>query len=300
VTARATVSSLASSDYGNPEPDWLEIDWRRHTHSVEVPGAEVSYVEIGEGKPVVFVHGISGSWENWLENLPHLSRTHRAIALDLPGFGGSPMPSWPIDMQSYGRLIHDFCEKIGIERGAALVGNSMGGLIATETVLAGPGRFDRLILVSAAGLINTWRPRERGLVTGLAWDTGGPIVGRLGPLLLSRPGTRYMTFRAFVRHPNRLRRELLWEQLHSGVPCPGFAEALASAIEYDARDRLAEIEIPTLLVWGEEDLVIPVAAGHSYARRIPGARLEVFEDTGHVPQLERPARFNALLDEFLA
>ncbi len=289
-----------ASDYGNPSPDWLEIDWSKHMHRVQLPGAEVSYTEIGAGKPVVFVHGISGSWQNWLENLPHLSRTHRAIALDLPGFGGSPMPSWPIDMQAYGRLIHDFCEKLSVDRGAALVGNSMGGLISTEAVIAGPARFDRLVLVSAAGLINTWRPRERGLLTAFAWDTGGPHVARIGSMLVRRPGTRYLTFRCFVRYPNKLRPELLWEQLHSGVPCPGFPDALRAAIEYDARHRLAEIEVPTLIVWGAEDLVIPVAAGQSYKRRIPGARLEIFENTGHVPQLERPARFNRLLDEFLS
>jgi pimeloyl-ACP methyl ester carboxylesterase len=292
--------SVPAPSYGNPDPDWLKIDWSRHMHQVELPGSEVSYVEIGEGKPIVFVHGISGSWQNWLENLPHLSHSHRAIALDLPGFGGSPMPSWSIDMHAYGRLIHDFCEKIGVDRGAALVGNSMGGLIATEAAIVSPDRFDRLVLVSAAGLINTWRPRERGIATALAWDTGGPIVARLASTLVRRPGTRLLTFRSFVRYPNQLRPELLWEQLNSGVPCPGFSDALRTAIEYDARDRLAEIEIPTLLVWGSDDLVIPVAAGHSYARRIPGARLEIFEDTGHVPQLERPARFNALLDEFLA
>lgn len=299
VATSGTVSAPAPG-YGNPDPDWLEIDWRRHLHRVELPGAQVSYVEIGEGKPVVFVHGISGSWQNWLENLPHLSRTHRAIALDLPGFGCSPMPSWSIDMQGYGRLVHDFCEKIGVEGGAALVGNSMGGLIATEAVLASHGRFDWLVLVSAAGLVNTWRPRERGVATALAWDTGGPHVARIASTLVRRRGTRYLTFRAFMRYPNRLRPELLWEQLSSGVPCPGFSDALRTAIEYDARDRLAEIDIPTLLVWGSEDVVIPARAGYSYERRIPGATLEIFEETGHVPQLERPARFNSLLTEFLA
>ncbi len=125
-------------DYGNPDPDWLKLDWRPHLHRVELPGGEVNYAEIGEGEPIVFVHGISGSWQNWLENLPHFGRTHRAIALDLPGFGASPMPSWPIDMPAYGRLLHDFCEKLGVGSGATLVGNSMGGLVAAEAVLSAP------------------------------------------------------------------------------------------------------------------------------------------------------------------
>jgi pimeloyl-ACP methyl ester carboxylesterase len=286
-------------DYGVSDHAWLEVDWRQHLHRVELPGAAVNYVEIGEGPPVVFVHGISGSWQNWLENLPHLSRNHRAIALDLPGFGASPMPSWTIDMFAYGRLLHDFCEKLGVDGGAALVGNSMGGLVAAEAVLSAPGRFDRLVLVSAAGFINTWLPHQRGTATSRAWDTFGLHVGAAAREIVRNRLLRCLTFRFVIRYPDRLDRRLLWEQVSSGVPCPGFADALDAVIEYDARDRLEEIEIPTMIVWGMEDWVISAAAALSYHRRIPKSRLEIFERTGHVPQLERPQRFNALLDELL-
>jgi pimeloyl-ACP methyl ester carboxylesterase len=288
------------NDYGNPDPDWLKLDWRPHLHRVQLPGGEVNYAEIGEGDAIVFVHGISGSWQNWLENLPHFGRDRRAIALDLPGFGASPMPSWPIDMFAYGRLLHDFCEKLGVGGGATLVGNSMGGLVAAEAVLSAPGRFDRLVLVSAAGFINTWLPHQRGTATSRAWNTFGRPFGAAARFVVSHRLARWLMFRFFVRHPDRLRKELLWEQMASGLPAPGFADALDAVIEYDARDRLEEIEIPTMIVWGTDDWVIPSAAALSYHRRIAHSRLEIFEDTGHVPQLERPGRFNALLDEFLA
>jgi pimeloyl-ACP methyl ester carboxylesterase len=104
--------AFPGTDYGNPDPtpEWLQIDWRQHLHQVDLPGAnDVNYAEIGEGEPIIFVHGIAGCWRNWLENLPYFGREYRAIALDLPGFGDSPMPCWPISMGSYGRLIHDFC-----------------------------------------------------------------------------------------------------------------------------------------------------------------------------------------------
>ena len=149
------VPAFPGTDYGNPDPtpEWLQIDWRRHLHRVDLPGAsDVNYAEIGEGEPIIFVHGIAGCWRNWLENLPYFGRTHRAIALDLPGFGDSPMPTWEITMANYGRLIHDFCERLGIDQVAALVGNSMGGFIATEAVIEEPERFDRLVLISAAGI----------------------------------------------------------------------------------------------------------------------------------------------------
>ncbi len=99
----------------------------RTLRRVELPGASVNYVEIGEGPPVLFIHGISGSWQNWLENLPAFGRRFRAIALDLPGFGASPMPEWELDIPTYGRLIRDFCEKLDLGNDVALVGNSLGG-----------------------------------------------------------------------------------------------------------------------------------------------------------------------------
>lgn len=290
---------MRDDDYGNLDPDWLRIDWRPHVHRLELPGATVNYAEIGEGEPIVFVHGLTSSWQAWLENLPYFSRSHRVIALDLPGFGASPMPSWPIDMPAYGRMLHDFCEKLEIGRDATLVGNSMGGLVAAEAVLADPSRFNRLVLVSAAGFINTWLPHERGRATSQAWNTFGRPFGAAARFFVTHRRARYLMFRFAIRYPGRLSKALLWEQMASGVPCPGFADALDAVIEYDARDRLEEIQIPVMIVWGTHDWVIPSAAALSYSRRIPHSRLEIFEDTGHVPQLERPTRFNALLDEFL-
>lgn len=290
---------VAGSDYGNPDPEWRRVDWRQHLHRVELPGCEVNYAEVGEGEPVVFVHGLSGCWQNWLETLPHFARGHRAIALDLPGFGASPMPSWPIDMPAYGRLLHDFCEKLGIE-GATVVGNSMGGFISVEAVTATPGRFKRLVLVSAAGILNTWNPEERATATAWAWKTFGPTFADLSKTILAHPRSRQLSLAPFIRFPNRLRADLLWEQVANGARCPGFGDALQALIRHDVRERLEQIEMPTLIVWGLSDRVIPAAAAVSYHRRIPHSRLEIFERTGHVPQLERPLRFNALLDEFLA
>ncbi|MBK5218996.1 MAG: alpha/beta fold hydrolase [Thermoleophilia bacterium] len=289
----------AGTDYGNPDPnpEWMQVDWLAHRRSVELPGATVNYVEIGEGAPILFLHGISGGWQNWLENLPHFGARYRAIALDLPGFGTSPMPEWEIGMPSYGRMIHDFCEKLELE-GTILVGNSMGGFIAVEAATAEPRRYSRLALVSAAGILNTWNPQARATVTAYAWSKLGGTVADKGRWLVSHPRSRQLALAPFLRYPGRLRPELLVEQM-AGGRCPGFGDALQSLVSHDIRERLATIEMPTLIVWGLSDRVIPVAAAISYHRRIPHSRLEIFERTGHVPQLERPARFNALLDEFL-
>jgi pimeloyl-ACP methyl ester carboxylesterase len=289
-----------ASDYGNPDPEWLKIDWRRHLHRVELPGAEVNYAEIGDGEPILFVHGVAGCWRNWLENLPHFGRSHRAIALDLPGFGESPMPSWPIDMPYYGRLIHDFCEKLGIERVAALVGNSMGGFVATEAVIDRPSRFDRLVLVSAAGISFAERMGRRDAALLRMFEATVPALAGPRRTWLARRRGRQLAFGNVFHYPNRVRPELLQEQIDPSVRSPGFPGATRAIGGYDTRHRLPEIEIPTLIVWGLKDRVVPVEAAIGYHRMIPDSRMELFERTGHVPQMERPARFNALVEDFLA
>ena len=285
-------------DYGNPDPEWLRIDWREHLRSVDLPGCRVNYVEMGSGSPLVFIHGLSGCWQNWLENIPHFARSHRVIALDLPGFGMSPMPSWDISIPGYGRLLRDFCEKVDAAP-AALVGNSMGGFIATEAVLASPELADRLVLVSAAGI--TWaRARQQPAeMTARIGRAVTPLLFRFRNVGLVRPRARNLAFQGVFHQPNRLRPELLWEQMEPALQSPGFADAIRTLVGYDIRLRLAEIEVPTLVIWGRNDRIVPIPAAYSYERRIPNARLVVFEQTGHLPQLERPARFNQLLDEFL-
>src|SRR4051794_36077717 len=124
-----TEAPVAHDTYGpDRDAEWRRIDWREHLHWVVVNGDPVNYVEIGSGPPLLFVHGLSGSWQNWLETIPHFARTHRVVALDLPGFGESPMPAERISIPGYGRLVDAFCDAAGMERGA-VVGNSMGGFI---------------------------------------------------------------------------------------------------------------------------------------------------------------------------
>ncbi|HEY1854668.1 MAG TPA: alpha/beta hydrolase [Solirubrobacterales bacterium] len=288
------------SDYGDPDspPAWMKVDWRQHLHRVQIDGAEVNYAEIGEGEPVLFVHGLAGCWRNWLENLPHFGERYRAIALDLPGFGESPMPDWELSMPAYGRMLHDFLDALGIDRMAALVGNSMGGFVATEAVIERPERFERLVLVSAAGISLAEAKGRRFKAAAQTIKAAAPYLADAA--MLSRPLGRRLAFGWVMSRPEKLRPELLSEQLRPGLGSDGLVGSMASMIGYDTRKRLTEIEIPTLVVWGLNDHVVPLEAGLGYHRLIPRSRLEIFERTGHVPQIERPARFNALLDEFLA
>ena len=303
-TGRAHLPGPTPSDgadpYGNPDPEWLRIDWAEHRRQVDVVGSRVNYVEIGEGPPLVLVHGLSGAWQNWLEQIPHFSDSHRVIALDLPGFGASPMPPWEISIPAYGRFLRDFCERLGIES-CALVGNSMGGFVATEVAISDPERVEKLVLVSAAGITWARARREPAAMIGRVGRAALPLVLRLQMSGIRRPGLRRRAFQGVIHDPGSLRREVLWENLAPAMTSPGYFDALTNLFGYDIRDRLEEIEEPTLIVWGRNDRVVPVPAALSYKKRIgENAELVIFDECGHVPQIERPVRFNRLLERFLS
>jgi pimeloyl-ACP methyl ester carboxylesterase len=284
--------------YGNPDPEWLRIDWREHRREVDVVGARVNYVEMGEGPPVLFVHGLSGAWQNWLENIPVFAGDHRVVALDLPGFGASPMPPWEITIPGYGRFLRDFCERVGR---CSLVGNSMGGFIATEVAITDPERVDELVLVSAAGITWARARREPAAMLGRVGRAAGPLLLRINMAGIRRARLRRSAFRGVFHDPLGLRREMLWENLVPAFQSPGYFDAMTNLVGYDIRDRLEEIEVPTLIVWGRNDRVVPVPAALSYKKRIgDNAELVIFDRCGHVPQIERPVRFNRVVEDFLA
>ena len=286
--------------YGNPDPDWLRVDWRSRLGKVEVGGARINHVDMGSGSPtLLFVHGLSGSWQNWVENIPHFSHTHRILALDLPGFGDSPMPPWDVSIEAYGRLLHDFCSVV--EAGdCVVVGNSMGGFIAADAVSSDPDRFAKLVLVSAAGVSSARMRKAPADAAARVAAATAPIGLRWQERALRRPRMRYLAFRQIVRWPLRLRRELLWEQFHHGAAKPGFLPSIQSLVGYDILDRLEEVDIPTLIIWGRDDRVVPSEDAAGYGNRLRNSRTVIFADTGHLPQLERPVRFNRLLEEFLS
>jgi pimeloyl-ACP methyl ester carboxylesterase len=281
---------------------WLDVEWREHQSWVQVAGRPVNVIDMGEGPALVFVHGLSGSWPNWLEQLPVLAGTHRVVAMDLPGFGHSPMPVEEITISSYARILDQLLGKLGVSA-ATLVGNSMGGFISAELAIMFPQRVERLVLVSAAGIstngrrdvqraVPTLRRMERVVAAYTTW------VAAHSEAVVRYPGLRNAALGLVTRHPSRLNPALAAEQLR-GAGKPGFMQALQANLNYPIRERLPEIACPTLIVWGEEDKVIPVRDAGVFEQLIPGSRKVLFEDTGHMAMLERPAAFNELLEQFL-
>ena len=252
---------------------------------------------------MVFVHGLSGSWQNWLEQLPVFAASHRVVALDLPGFGHSPMPKEQISISLYARVLDGVLDALDIAA-AAVVGNSMGGFTAAEMAIAFPQRVERMLLVSPAGIstyghpfATRWAPVVRRLQPLLAAQTGW--MASQADVVARRAWLREATLNVVALYPSRLPAALAAEQLR-GMGKPGFVDALEANLNYDFRHRLPEIACPTLIVWGDRDRLISVRDADVYTELIPGARKAIFQETGHTAMFERPAKFNALLDQFLS
>jgi pimeloyl-ACP methyl ester carboxylesterase len=289
--------------YGpNGRSEWLDIDWRDHQRWVQVAGTPVNVIDIGEGDPIVLIHGLSGAWVNWLENIPHFAREHRVIAMDLPGFGHSPMPAETISIAGYGQIVDELLDTLGVER-AVIVGNSMGGFIGAEVALQFSTRVEKLVLVSAAGLSIEHQRNEPVLRALERLDnflifTGGWAATR-SETLTRRPTMRRQIMKLVAHRAEQLPAPLIAEQV-KGSGKPGFVPALDALTDYPLRDRLSDISCPVLVVWGEKDRLVPVRDAYEFGRLIPNARVVVWPDTGHVAMLERPDAFNALVDEFIA
>jgi pimeloyl-ACP methyl ester carboxylesterase len=279
---------------------WLTVDWPALTRRVLVDGRAVNVIDGGgDGPPLLFVHGLGGAWQNWLLNLPAFMDSHRVVALDLPGFGDSEMPAGELTIREMARVVDEVCRQLDLDC-PVVVGNSMGGFVAAELAISFPTRVSKLVLVSAAGVSTEYLVREPLVALGRLWAGGTTRLASQVDAVVLRPRLRRAFFQVVVRYPERLSVPLTYE-LARGSGKQGFLPALASLIGYSFRDRLAQIEVPVLIVWGRNDMLVPVEDADGFARLIgPNARKVIFDDTGHLAMLERPSRFNELLAGFIA
>ena len=271
---------------------------RREDLYVEVAGLRVRYWDVGEGSPVLLLHGLGASAETWLLNVDALASRHRVLVPDLPGSGLSDKDGFERSMTSLVRFVPDFLEATDAGR-ACVVGNSLGGLLALQAALDHPDRVDRLVLVDSAGL-----GREIGIWFRLV---SLPIVGRLATDPSDQAAENVLA--GIVSNADQVPRDIVaaWakmalapetmavvrEVVRSGVDAFGQREAII------LRDRLAEIRVPTLIVWGSDDPVFPVSHALDANRLVRGSALRIFARCLHCPPFERHREFNELLLRFV-
>jgi pimeloyl-ACP methyl ester carboxylesterase len=267
---------------------------------VEVQGMSVHLRDEGprdDPLPILLLHGTSASlhtWDGWADEL---GRQRRVIRVDLPGFGlTGPFPGGDYRMPQYTAFITSLLDKLGIER-VVLAGNSLGGQIAWETALVAPQRVAKLILVDAAGfpLNSTSVPLGFRIarIPALA-----DVVGRMLPRQMIESSLRNV-----YGNPDLVTPELV-DRYYELTLRPGNREALVQ--RFSQRDdpqlnppRISRIGVPTLIIWGGRDQLIPPVNADLFNAAIKGSQLEIFPALGHVPQEEDPTATVAVVKKFL-
>jgi pimeloyl-ACP methyl ester carboxylesterase len=269
---------------------------------IKIDGIKTRYWVAGKGgSAVVLVHGLGGFMENWVNNINALAEHHRVYAMDLLGFGRTDKIPLIRNINTLVKFINDFMETLHIQK-ASLVGNSLGGGLVIQLALNYPEKVAKLVLVDNAGM-----GREVLLDFRLCSLT---ILGDL----LMRPGIESAgkLWKKIVYDPKLITEELLLLSFGM-IYQPGAKKAMLAALRTGINllgqraklttlllSRLAKISVPALVVWGKEDKIIPVAHAQIAVNKIPGAKLKIFENCGHMPQFERPEEFNKLVLDFLA
>jgi pimeloyl-ACP methyl ester carboxylesterase len=276
------------------------------TEEVIIHGHKVRYrtASSDPSNPVlVLVHGIAGSSQTWNEIIAPLARTHTVIAPDLLGHGESAKPRGDYSLGAYASGIRDLLAVLGHDR-ASIVGHSLGGGIAMVFAYQYPERTERLVLVDSGGL-----GREVSLFLRAASLPGSEL---LLPLIFAPPLLRAGGAIAGFLGKLGLRRGPDAEEVARGIASFEDAHARAAFVHtcravidpsgqrVSARDRLYLSEgMPTLIVWGTEDRIIPAHHGHAAHELMPGSRLELFGGAGHFPHRDDPVRFVEVMREFL-
>ncbi len=260
----------------------------------------VRYWELGEGPPVVLIHGIGASVEYWQPNIEPLARQHRVFAVDLPGFGWSDKIEEELTEALLRQFIIRFLDAQGVDR-ASLVGNSMGGLFALSAAIDYAERVHKLVLVDNAGFGASvaWWLRLLSIpgLGELIFRPGSRTLRWIAPFLFFNPSPLIDSWVGYAAELLALpgARRAFLQVLRQGVNLRGLRPEFRSRI----RDSLKHLHVPTLIVWGHQDRVIPMSQGLAGLAQIPGCELHIFDRCGHLPQLERPAEFNRLVLAFL-
>jgi len=270
--------------------------------TVALHGRHVTYLEAGNGPVLLLIHGMAGTCENWRAVIEPLARRHTVIALDLPGHGSSAPGGGDYSLGALAAVLRDLLVALGHDR-ATLVGHSLGGGIAMQFAYQFPEATERLVLVCSGGLGPEVSPVLRaaalpGADLFIAATAGpGRVAGSALARGLSAVGLRpnadvAEVARGYASLADRDRRAAFLATLRAVVGTEGQ--------RVHAGDRLYLAEgVPVLIIWGRADHMIPVSHGEHAHRAIPGSRLEIFDEAGHMPQIETPARFVAVLERFL-
>jgi pimeloyl-ACP methyl ester carboxylesterase len=254
----------------------------------------LNYHRTGSGEPLVLIHGIGSRWQMWEPVLPRLQEGRDVIALDLPGFAGSPPPpsGTPAGIDSLTALVGEFLDDLGLSR-PHVAGNSLGGWISFE--LAKRGRVRSATGLSPAG----FHTRREAVYERIMLSTavrGARLLAPRAERIASSPFARRVAFGGFVAHPERLTPTDAAESSRALAEAWWFDDTLRAA-RLDRFTGGERIDVPVTVAWGEKDRLLLPRQARRPARAIPGARILTLRGCGHVPTYDDPAQVADVLLE---
>jgi pimeloyl-ACP methyl ester carboxylesterase len=286
---------------------WLDLNIDRPSaqsalEHVSIHGHDVCFRRAGDGPAILLIHGIAGSSQTWEQVIPLLARDHTVLAPDLVGHGESAKPPGDYSLGAQASALRDFLSLLDIER-VTVVGQSFGGGVAMQLAYQYPEICDRLVLVSSGGLGRevSWLLRILA-VPGIEYAL--PIFF---PRFVRDRGNALIQFlhEAGFRHARAVEGWRAYASLTESENRMAFVRTLRSVVDLggqsvNAMDRLyLAARMPTLIIWGDRDTMIPVSHAYAAHDAIPESRLEIIEGAGHFPHVEEPLQFVELLSEFM-
>ena len=253
---------------------------------------KLNYYSKGEGLPVILLHGFPFDSRVWSEQVSTLSDAARVITLDLPGFGTSPAFPSTVEptVDQYAEAVADTAKEMNLGK-LTLVGHSMSGYIALAFARRYPEMLAGLVLVTTKPAADSKKAKEGRKSLAIKVREVGPVA------TVSAMGAKLLASATIERDPELAEqvKKIMLEQSSDGI----IAALTAMACRPSSTSSLGDIQVPTLVIRGEEDALMPTRSVNSLARLIPGAKLEVMRGAGHLPMMETPDQFNSALRRFL-
>ena len=253
---------------------------------VDAAGVAVELRRGGSGTPLLVIHGEFGV-PGWLESFARLAEDHDVIVPSLPGYGRSTRPDWIMGVHDLAAWVSWFARDIDLRTPVNVIGCSLGGWVAAEIATVAPQFFNKMVLVGAMGI----KP-ERGEIFDYFLEGGLTGLHRA----FHRPEQSFEFMRYWGKEWTPEEADLV--EQHREMTCRIAWKPYMHSLTL--RHLLPGVVTPTLLVWGREDAITPVECGEIYQSTIPRSRLTVVEDCGHMPEIEKPAEFAGLVENFLA
>lgn len=239
------------------------------------------YEAQGKGRVVVLLHGWGDAGKGLQALQPALAKDFRVIALDLPGFGGTEPPKKPWGLDDYARFVAHFLQKLDTPAVHAFVGHSNGGAIAIRGLASEQLAADKLVLLASAGI-------------------RGEYKGRVKVLRLITKAGKALTTPLPKSLKTKLRKKVYQQVGSDMLVAEHLQETFKKVVTDDVREDAANLSMPTLLIYGEQDEATPVAFGETFHELITGSTLEVLPGAGHFVHLDRPEAVVKALREFIA